>query len=330
MKKLLLTSISLCFLTVSLLAQTVDFAQHTLVSKRTASWCSNCGSWGWDAFEGILADFEDTNTAIGVAVHSSSSDYSNAVTQLFTQHIGTGPQPVFYHGTTNLGLSRNNSAAKRQELMEIASTAASTDSPVGLGVNSTITGDELAVSVAYGTDGGAYRLGVYLINNNLVGFQSTRGNSAVHKRMLVGYLTPTVEGDLLSDTEGTVRYTASIADLGISSVENYEVLVVVWEISNGLAFANGRISDIGQASVSTTQVSIEGLRYTTDDVNINVSWSGDDVQRIDLIDRSGRLVESVHASGQQAVLRTPVESGIYILTMHTSQGVVSEQIAVVR
>jgi hypothetical protein len=330
MKKVLLTSLTICFLAVTLVAQSVDYTQHTLVSKRTASWCSNCGNWGWDAFEGILSDFDDSNTAIGVAVHSSTSDYTNEVTEYFMQHIGTGAQPVFYHGKTNLGLSRNNGAAKRQELLDIANTAAATDSPVGLGVDASVAGDEVTVSVAYGTDNGSYRLGVYLLDNNLVGFQSTRGNDAVHKRMLVGYMTPSVEGDLLTDTDGTATYTASVSDLGISAIENYEVLVVAWEVSSGLVFANGRVVDIEQGAVNTTQVEIADLKYLINDTNIDVSWSSNDIRQVDLIDQSGRLVQSVQVSGQQAQLDTPDQNGIYILSLYTSQGLVSEQISIVK
>lgn len=73
-------------------AQQVEEVQRTLITKRTASWCINCGTWGWTLFDGLVADNEDKSVLI--AAHYDG-DLENAAAEEITDNFGGFYQPRF-------------------------------------------------------------------------------------------------------------------------------------------------------------------------------------------------------------------------------------------
>jgi len=52
----LLLVASALLLSLNLSAQPVQEKQMSIVVKKTATWCSNCGSWGWQWFKDVIDD----------------------------------------------------------------------------------------------------------------------------------------------------------------------------------------------------------------------------------------------------------------------------------
>ena len=48
-----------CIASISLFSQEVMEVQQTLLTKRTATWCPYCGTWGWGFFEDLIEDNEE-------------------------------------------------------------------------------------------------------------------------------------------------------------------------------------------------------------------------------------------------------------------------------
>lgn len=328
MKQVLLLSISILLATVSNAQEAVDNTTHTLISKRTASWCSNCGSYGWDLFEGLLEDSEGVPEAIAVAVHSSG-DYQNAVSNLFVRYVGGAGQPLFFANSQDMLVNRNNIAAKRVEIMSQVTANAAVDAPVGLSSTAILDGTALTVDTDYAiTAGTDYKVGVYLLYNNLIGPQSARGSNANHKRMLQEFfLTEEIEGDAITGTEGSHSVTVDIADLGTHPIEDMQILVVVWTgTGNSIDYINGRLLDITSATVDAADITIEDLKVISLDASIEASWSGTEVSTAMLVSVTGQVVATTAVNGSKSVRLTAEHGGLYVLVLDTPQGRHSQQV----
>lgn len=266
---------------------------------------------------------------MAVAVHSSGN-YLNETTSFFADYIGGQGQPLFFADRTNLGINRNNGAAKRQELLDIVQTAAGTNSAIGLSATASSDGTTLVVSVDYESLSADYRLGVYLLDNNLVGAQASRGNDAQHKRMLIGYMTTGVEGRELTGNSGNETFTAPLSAYDIVRESEFQVLVVAWDVSGSMAFANGRLLDIEDAVVSTTALQIDDFDYQVSGDQVTARWSGPSVTSATLTSLSGQSIakESVYNNGVE--LSAPAASGVYVLTLFGAEGIYSEKVHIHR
>ncbi len=45
-------------------AQEISNDQWTIMTKTSATWCTNCGAWGWDMFKDLIDDNQDKNVII--------------------------------------------------------------------------------------------------------------------------------------------------------------------------------------------------------------------------------------------------------------------------
>ncbi|MEO1714235.1 MAG: hypothetical protein AAFU60_12955 [Bacteroidota bacterium] len=50
----------------SLQAQEVMEVTTPVITKKTATWCINCGTWGWDLFEGLVS--ANQNSAVFLVI----------------------------------------------------------------------------------------------------------------------------------------------------------------------------------------------------------------------------------------------------------------------
>ncbi|MEQ9187949.1 MAG: T9SS type A sorting domain-containing protein [Cryomorphaceae bacterium] len=88
-----------------------------LITKITATWCNPCGTWGWEAMEGVLETYGEDHIVVSLYAPSSSKLYNTAAQEL-ADEIG-------YSGTPNFagnGLDKGTSVA---EATAIADTFAS-------------------------------------------------------------------------------------------------------------------------------------------------------------------------------------------------------------
>ena len=74
MKKIILLLSVFFYLGMNAIAQTVEAKQNTLITKKTATWCSFCGTWGWDFFENLVEDAWDH-----VKFYDRSSNFADVI-----------------------------------------------------------------------------------------------------------------------------------------------------------------------------------------------------------------------------------------------------------
>ena len=113
LKQILLIAFS--FFSIALFGQDVPEVQKPLVTKLTATWCTNCGTWGWELFEGIEED--NTGKALLLKAHFSG-DLDNPVGDAFTTNFMAIGQPKFILNNEDQRATRNTVAADRVKIAD--------------------------------------------------------------------------------------------------------------------------------------------------------------------------------------------------------------------
>ena len=236
MKRILLAFFILS--TFSLHAQQVDPVQKTLITKRTASWCSNCGSWGWDFFEDLVND--NSSKAYFFAAHYSG-DLETDVAQDLTNNFGSAGQPQFFFNENNIGASSSNADDKRTEVLDMVTTAFDSEPVVGVGLEVFWDEDNQQILVNTNTKFfqntiGQYYTAVYLVENNVVNFQQSQGPDAIHKKVLRASFTDNsfgtgfAIGEFAMNDEFPNTFTMTGIENPMVSNLNYEYVAVIWEL----------------------------------------------------------------------------------------------------
>ena len=88
---------------------TVPQTQRPLITKRTASWCPNCGGWGWTFFRNVMDD--NNGKAVFFANHYDGIHTSPTTLALATNFGGVS-QPLFFLNNTNQSVSSGSTATQ--------------------------------------------------------------------------------------------------------------------------------------------------------------------------------------------------------------------------
>ncbi|MEQ8705503.1 MAG: T9SS type A sorting domain-containing protein [Phaeodactylibacter sp.] len=248
------TSFALAVLIPMLLqGQEIEVPQtnHPLITKRTATWCPNCGSYGWTLFRDLLADQQ--SNALVVAAHFGSSALANEVSNELTTLLGGFGQPVFFLNKDNLGANSGNIATVRQDAAAAVAGINEIPPVAQTGLLAQVAGDSLIVQTKthfFGDVGGEpVNLSVYLIEPTVIATQSGQGAMAEHKNILRHSMTGTAFGETIADggaaagAEVERRYSISTADLeaqgiDISNLGNSSLIIaaVLWQGNAGENF----------------------------------------------------------------------------------------------
>lgn len=229
----------------------VKQVQNVLMTKKTASWCPPCGSWGWDTFEALLdADIDHT---IFLAAHYSSSNdvlYTPSGEEIVANFESTFSRPAFFVNNKVVAGSSNDALNKIKDGIADAAAIVPT---AQTGIQATYATGSRTIDVATRTQfftntDGEFRLGVYIVKKSMISYQASQGNDANHKEVLRDEITDGIFGEVI--TTGSVTANTSVEqqfsfDLGEEDeLENIEILTLIWQ-KDGESFQliNSNITD---------------------------------------------------------------------------------------
>ena len=254
---------------LSLKAQDVPQTQSTLLIKKTATWCSNCGSWGWDFFKDILDD--NSGQALLMAAHYSGNLMTSAAVDLSDNANGSG-QPVFFLNETDINVGRNSTSTKRTEVRTSVETRA-TESPVANAIaKARIEGNKIIVETTtkfFQEVEGNYAVAVYLMEDNVIAFQQSQGNDADHRLVLRGsgngesFGTNMGQTNIAAETEFKHNFDLDLfPDYNTNKLQIY---TVVWKLGTPKhQFINGtKTSNLNSLTSVGDRESNEGLKAFT-------------------------------------------------------------------
>lgn len=233
MKKRILLLFFAGLFSLGLFAQDVPEVQKSLITKRTATWCSFCGGWGWDFFSNLVQD--NSANALVIAAHHSG-DLTNSAATAITSNFGGISQPRFYLGNEDQSASSGNAATKRTEIQSQVITNSGMAPVVNAGVTAVKDGNDVTLSIKtrfFQATEGEYYVAAYVIEDGVINFQASQSSSAVHKNVLRAAFTNDTFGELVA--EGSIAagdtfdktFSMTLDPSWVQS--NLEIAVIVWK-----------------------------------------------------------------------------------------------------
>ncbi len=261
MKRLTILVLVFFAIPISLVAQQPENVQRTLLTKRTATWCGPCGSWGWQMFEHLLD--ENEGKAILLAAHHSGDLHSN-VAEDITDNFTSFSQPRFFLNHTDQNTTSGNWASKADDIKSQVDEAFNNQTPIA-NVGFTALEEPIAGIITIEANveffqpaNGDYYLGVYVVESNIINFQASQGNNANHAKVLRSSFTsnsfgvPIVNGDV---TAGETFHlgTEKFEQINLQDSPDIEYVAIIWKkVGNNYQVVNVHLETETELTVSNT------------------------------------------------------------------------------
>lgn len=231
--KVLLFFIGVFFAGLSLQAQEVAQVQQSLITKRTATWCPYCGTWGWDFFNALKTNVSDK--AVLVAAHFGGSTLENAVSLAWVDNLGGSSQPRFYVDNEMQSVNSGNQATALGVIKDKVDANAAKQPVANVGMKTSWSGSDLSVQAKtkfFQSAEGVFYLGVYLVEDNVLANQAGQAGIVEHSHILRGSATGTAFGEMIADgsvSAGTEYDKTYTIDPGNYETDNLDLVGVIWK-----------------------------------------------------------------------------------------------------
>ncbi len=327
-------------------AQEVPEEQRSLISKVTATWCINCGTWGWDFFRDLI-DETSSDQVVMMATHYSG-DLVNPTSSAIVDNFSISGQPRFMLGTEDQNVTSGSTATKLTQIKNTVEADAQNSPVANAGILAELSNGMILVSSKtkfFQEADGEFYLAVYVVEDNLVNTQSGQGANALHKHILRAGMsadafgTELMNGNIAAGTEFEREFELAVDPSW--NLDNVELVTVIWQkVNNKYEFVNANPYD-GELTtiVSINELAAAGnqVRAWTEtgsgnlQVNLTLTQAVDRAQ-IEVYDFQGQLLDVVH-SGELDSGEWRFESqasnwatGIYIVQLVTERGTLTEKV----
>ncbi len=328
-------------------AQDVEQRQRTLITKRTASWCGNCGTWGWAFMEALIED--NDGKAVLVAAHFSG-DLANQISTDITNNFGGVGQPNFFVENERLPAGSSTWSNFRTQTKDFVDMNFEAEPIVNTGLSATMNSNgNLAVTAKskfFQDTDGEYLLGVYVLENNLINNQSGQGANANHKKVLVASATADSFGDVIANDANIMAGTEVMNEYVISGLDannaaNYELIAIVWKLENGFRKFENVFSVAGpnfEAPVGVRNALNASAYNVSPNLSadlVNVKLNVDKAQNasVKLYNLNGQLVQSIFEGVANARMdfnisknELGISNGTYIININIDGKTATEKV----
>lgn len=213
---------------------TVPATQRTLISKRTASWCSLCGGWGWTFFRNLIDDNADKAVLLGVQY---DGQHTTPTSLALAANFGGVSQPIFFVNNVNQQVTSSTSASARAAIANQVNTAYAAQPVAQTGMKLLYDNITQLLTVQSKTRffqpaNGEYYLGLYVVQKEFIGFQAGQGSSALHKERLFTHVGNAPFGEWLASgsiAAGTEFSGSAQINLSGQQVSNLRIVSILWK-----------------------------------------------------------------------------------------------------
>lgn len=262
--KRILPLLILLVVSVSLSAQTAIMEQRTLLTKKTATWCPNCGTWGWTFMKDIIQD--NSSKAVIVGAHYSGDLQTPAANELVGIFGGSG-QPLFYADNENLRVSRTNIAQKRTSTKALVDANFANTPVANTGLEVFDRSGDLDINAQvefFESTEGTFNLGILILENDVIANQSSQGPNAMHPFVVRSSVNGVVGDEIATGmiSAGTIKdFSYTITPDPEWDVDNLSFAAVIWKENGGSQdFVNVfSVDDIEISTSSIDQVNTESF-----------------------------------------------------------------------
>jgi len=224
-----------------LLVEPSEFTQKVLIEDYTGTWCVNCPKAG-AAIHRVVHGANGNDRFIPVAIHyrSSEEEMMNEFSQALVAQFN--PNGIF----PTVALNRNEAIWADDYLVSNLESKLNRYAPVGLAINSTLTGNLIDLTVQVGfveelTTVNNYKLVVYLVEDGLIYPQHTISTPSiiedyVHNDVLRYSFTDTLGDALPNEIAVDHRHTKSFMSIAlpntIQNTSNIRIVAFVVDATN--------------------------------------------------------------------------------------------------
>lgn len=307
-----------------------------IVSKVTATWCPNCGSWGWNYFEALRDIYTSNPDVCLIGVHHSG-DLLNPTSNWFSGNLDNFYQPEFYVNNEQIDVLSFNWNQKVAELEERVSAYQMESSFVNFDFIKAYTeSGEIICKLAFGPTNksdGDYYFGVYVFENNVANFQSSRGME-MHPNVLRDVMSDNFYGDLYvgANQSAGSRELEFLMDIDPEWDEDELGLVaIMWREDNGrYILQNARA--IYNLSLLSSQEEIQADMITVSYLpnGIRLQSNLEEKTEYQLFSPAGQLLEASALTGQYIINTEAYPAGLYVLHLRNGNRVLTKQLAIIK
>lgn len=327
-----------------LLGQQVEQTQRSLITKRTATWCPNCGSWGWTFYHDLIT--ENQQTCVFIAAHYSGALETGVAADL-TENFGGNYQPEFFFDQVKYPVTPFTLDTYRPLFKSLADSAYNVAPVANCGFAPIYVNGAIQVDAKirfFQPASGEYYFGVYLVEDHVIAYQSGQGNNANHRYVLRASFTNDSFGELLvngsvaANEEFSKSYSLPIGD---PSGYDYHVVGIIWKKEGSkYQVVNVWSTNTFGTPTSTHKIaSLTGLELAPNLTNgssllkIELESALPGAQ-IDIYDLQGQAVQQVYRgdlpAGQNAIELNLnlLPKGQYLVKVASKEGVVVRRLIV--
>lgn len=329
----------------------VPQVKRAIITKHTATWCTNCGRTAWDVFEQVVEELNTNSIALAAHRSGSSQLYSQAAKDFLDNMQGVVYQPEFFVNETKMsGSSSTLYDNIKDEVFAIENEVPEAQMGLELFVNEDGTGPLLIKTRTkfFKELSGAYYLSLWMIEKEVVEFQQSQGDNAVHKQVLRKALTSETFGDELfngnvspdNDIYQDFEYEFEEGE----TMENMEIMVALWKLVDGrYEYVNSNAAD--QVFVRSEPTAVNELEQQVADFQVNPSILSETAQikfnlgekmeqlSLNVYNPAGQLIQTLFKGNLQSGLhqfelqKADLPSqGLYILSLQSPKGIVSKRL----
>ena len=317
--------------------------QYTLITKKTADWCSKCGTWGWSFIKDGLVEWKDEDVLFW-AMHYSGG-LANPTAQEVSDNFPGPGQPIFRLNQDDLNVSSGNFQSKIGEAKSTINALGGFPAIIQVGVEPIIDVDNnisatATVKFTEGTESD-YNVSLFLIRDSLKAVQASIGANAIHPNILSGSLMDETFGPVINDGNTIMSgdeftFTGSMDNVTphTENIANLKVAAVVWyEVDNQYTFINADIQSV-QMTSSATDIATFDFDYSVfgNTININLGQEEAEGMQFDLysINGSNVAVDNIDRNGNEMQITTSgLTAGVYVMSLNNGSIRTSRQIYIV-
>ncbi len=339
MKKLFTPFFALLFLfALSAKAQDVAQVQKSVITKRTATWCPYCGTWGWELFEGLIED--NSEKAVLIAAHFGGSQLETTTSAEYLANLGGAGQPRFFLNNELQSASASTIDDTRAAIKQQVDANYLLEPVANSGSYSSFDGTTLNIqtrTVFFQEAQGEYYLGVYLIEDGVLNSQAGQSGEVMHHYVMRDAATDNTFGVLLgsgtisANTEFTHNFSADISGY---VPENLDVVTIIWRKEGSTYyFVNAWSEDAGNEPPSglagNTPLPTLLLKTLENGQSYRLELQSDKPLarvQIALFDSNGRQLRQLHEGSLPAgsssfeINRGNLPAGLYFIKLQTPNG----------
>lgn len=340
MRNIYLLFILLFTFTNSLYPQSLSNTKVQLVLKRTADWCSKCGSYGWDIFKGLEQSYKDQPVLV-LAVHTSGNLRTPTSLAITENYAGFG-QPIFYVNGIEVFFPSNNAQDGIDSIKNFVSKVSLNKSSLfSFGIAVTKTGEstyKLTTNLKPNEAiiNGQYYAAHYLVDDHKIAYQENQGLEAIHTGYLERSLTDSPFGDLIIDgrSEKDKLISRSIDGINLTinqdQLRNFRIVTVVWKanIRGKFDYIDARVTSLADVKVGVAEEGgskhLDITAYQSEDhIILELQDPNTQVSGIQLIDANGKLLNSSFSFISEGSVKVELgshSSGIHFLRVVNFNG----------